>query len=141
VDSGDGVAILTDMFGGTPSNLAISCMSRPESGSARRYQSSNAGRTGQDAPGTFPAQGCRYGRGGLWQIRHHRQRVLVANTVTASDSAFSKSCFRGIGSTRLLDTRLNAVALAELLGHRAELIAPPSCCEPRVLSSPSMPFT
>ena len=29
VDSGDGVVILTDMFGGTPSNLAISCMSRP----------------------------------------------------------------------------------------------------------------
>ena len=25
VDTGDGVAILTDMFGGTPSNLAISC--------------------------------------------------------------------------------------------------------------------
>ncbi len=24
VDSGDGVAVLTDMFGGTPSNLAIS---------------------------------------------------------------------------------------------------------------------
>ena len=30
VDSGDGVAILTDMFGNTPSNLAISCMSRPK---------------------------------------------------------------------------------------------------------------
>ena len=30
VDTGDGVAILTDMFGGTPSNLAISCMSRPK---------------------------------------------------------------------------------------------------------------
>ena len=29
VDSGDGVVILTDMFGGSPSNLAISCMSRP----------------------------------------------------------------------------------------------------------------
>jgi mannose PTS system EIIA component len=29
VDSGDGVAILTDMFGGTPSNLAISCMNLP----------------------------------------------------------------------------------------------------------------
>jgi mannose PTS system EIIA component len=28
VDSGDGVAILTDMFGGTPSNLAISAMER-----------------------------------------------------------------------------------------------------------------
>ena len=26
VDSGDGVAILTDMFGGTPSNMAISVM-------------------------------------------------------------------------------------------------------------------
>jgi PTS system mannose-specific IIA component len=30
VDSGDGVAILTDMFGGTPSNLSISCMSQPK---------------------------------------------------------------------------------------------------------------
>ena len=29
VDSGEGVAILTDMFGGTPSNLAISCMGQP----------------------------------------------------------------------------------------------------------------
>ena len=29
VDTGQGVAILTDMFGGTPSNLAISCMGRP----------------------------------------------------------------------------------------------------------------
>jgi mannose PTS system EIIA component len=29
VDSGEGVVILTDMFGGTPSNLAISVMSRP----------------------------------------------------------------------------------------------------------------
>ncbi len=28
VDTGDGVVILTDMFGGTPSNLAISMMSR-----------------------------------------------------------------------------------------------------------------
>ena len=29
-DQGHGVIILTDMFGGTPSNLAISCMSRPK---------------------------------------------------------------------------------------------------------------
>lgn len=29
VDTGDGVVILTDMFGGTPSNLAISVMTRP----------------------------------------------------------------------------------------------------------------
>ncbi len=30
VDSGQGVAILTDMFGGTPSNLAISVVSQPK---------------------------------------------------------------------------------------------------------------
>jgi len=29
VNSGQGVVVLTDMFGGTPSNLAISCMGRP----------------------------------------------------------------------------------------------------------------
>ena len=29
VDTGDGVVLLTDMFGGTPSNLAISQMVRP----------------------------------------------------------------------------------------------------------------
>ncbi len=30
VDTGDGVVLLTDMFGGTPSNLAISQMDRPD---------------------------------------------------------------------------------------------------------------
>jgi mannose PTS system EIIA component len=30
VDAGSGVVLLTDMFGGTPSNLAISVMSRPK---------------------------------------------------------------------------------------------------------------
>ena len=29
VDSGDGVVVLTDMFGGSPSNLAISAMEQP----------------------------------------------------------------------------------------------------------------
>src|SRR6266536_3309380 len=29
VDKGDGVVILTDMFGGTPSNLSISVMNQP----------------------------------------------------------------------------------------------------------------
>ncbi len=29
VDKGDGVVVLTDMFGGTPSNLAISMMTKP----------------------------------------------------------------------------------------------------------------
>jgi PTS system mannose-specific IIA component len=30
VNSGDGVVVLTDMFGGTPSNLAISAMEQPK---------------------------------------------------------------------------------------------------------------
>jgi PTS system mannose-specific IIA component len=30
VDSGEGAVLLTDMFGGTPSNLAISVMERPK---------------------------------------------------------------------------------------------------------------
>ena len=30
VSQGNGVLLLTDMFGGTPSNLAISCMSQPK---------------------------------------------------------------------------------------------------------------
>lgn len=30
VDTGDGVVLLTDMFGGTPSNLAISAMNGPK---------------------------------------------------------------------------------------------------------------
>ncbi len=30
VDTGDGVVLLTDMFGGTPSNLAMSVMDRPK---------------------------------------------------------------------------------------------------------------
>ena len=30
VDTGDGTVILTDMFGGTPSNLSISVMNRPK---------------------------------------------------------------------------------------------------------------
>lgn len=30
VDDGDGVILITDMFGGTPSNLAMSAMTRPD---------------------------------------------------------------------------------------------------------------
>ena len=54
VDTGEGVAILTDMFGGTPSNLAISVMSRPEGGSARRHQSADADQA-RESPRTVSA--------------------------------------------------------------------------------------
>ena len=55
VDSGDGVAILTDMFGGTPSNLAISVMSRPEGRGPGRHQSADAGQARQ-GPRRMPAR-------------------------------------------------------------------------------------
>ena len=47
VDSGDGVAILTDMFGGTPSNLAISVMSSAQGRSPCRHQPPDAGQACQ----------------------------------------------------------------------------------------------
>ena len=72
VDSGNGVAILTDMFGGTPSNLAISCMSRPK---VEVLAGINLPLlvTLAKVRGTFPAGGYRHGSGGRSQIRHHRQ--------------------------------------------------------------------
>ena len=42
VDAGDGVMLLTDMFGGTPSNLAISVMDRRQGRSHRRRQPADA---------------------------------------------------------------------------------------------------
>jgi len=45
VDSGAGVVVLTDMFGGTPSNLAISIMNGPNVEVIRRGQSANADQT------------------------------------------------------------------------------------------------
>ena len=47
VDTGDGVVLLTDMFGGTPSNLAISLMNRPGRRGHRRRQPPHAGQAGQ----------------------------------------------------------------------------------------------
>ena len=82
VDSGDGVAILTDMFGGTPSNLAISCMSRPKVDVLAGMNLPMLVKLAKERQ-TFPAGGCRHGRGGWSQIRHHRQCVLVAKSVTA----------------------------------------------------------
>ena len=49
VDTGDGVAILTDMFGGTPSNLAISVHEPAQGRGARRHQPADAGQARQGA--------------------------------------------------------------------------------------------
>ena len=72
VDSGNGVAILTDMFGGTPSNLAISCMSRPKVEVLAGINLPMLVKLAKVRE-TLPAGGYRHGSGGRSQIRHHRQ--------------------------------------------------------------------
>jgi mannose/fructose-specific phosphotransferase system component IIA len=47
VDMGGGVVIVTDMFGGSPSNLSLSCLQLRQSPSALRRQSAVAGQTCQ----------------------------------------------------------------------------------------------
>ena len=53
VDSGAGVIILTDLFGGTPSNLAISLMEAGQGRSDRRDQPADADPAGQGAQGAW----------------------------------------------------------------------------------------
>ena len=88
VDTGDGVVILTDMFGGTPSNLAISVMGRPRSrcwpaSTCRCWSSSPASAT------RCPLErGGRSGPGRRPQIHHRRQpracrKMSGAETSTA----------------------------------------------------------
>ena len=51
VDTGDGVVLLTDMFGGTPSNLAISAMHRPGVEVISGCEPADAGEAGQGSVG------------------------------------------------------------------------------------------
>ena len=73
VDTGEGVAILTDMFGGTPSNLAISCMGRPNVevlAGINMPMLVKLAKVREECP---LAGGGRRGAGRRPQIRHHRQ--------------------------------------------------------------------
>ena len=75
-DTGDGVVLLTDMFGGTPSNLAISMMDHPGRRGDRRRQPADAGQAGEG-----PLEPAARGRGELRpgggpQI--HRRRLARA---------------------------------------------------------------
>ena len=74
VDSGDGVASLTDMFGGTPSSLATFCMSRPNVDVLAVNRSFHADQVSEGASGPFPAGSYRPGPEGRSQIRHHREQ-------------------------------------------------------------------
>ena len=73
VDTGQGVAILTDMFGGTPSNLAISCMGRPNVEVLAGINMPMLVKLAKDSRGMPARRGGRGGAGGRAQIRHHRQ--------------------------------------------------------------------
>src|SRR5262249_61709587 len=78
VDSGEGVAILTDMFGGTPSNLAISVMSQPKVQGLAGVNFPLLVRPAQGAPGGSPApagrqrRGCRRTQTPWTRARAHR---------------------------------------------------------------------
>ena len=50
VDTGEGAVLLTDMFGGTPSNLAISGMDRAKIRGDRRCQLADVDKARQSAP-------------------------------------------------------------------------------------------
>ena len=73
VDSGDGVAILTDMFGGTPSNLAISVMSRPKVEVLAGINLPDAGQARQGSRRMSARRGGRRRPGRWTKIRDHRQ--------------------------------------------------------------------
>ena len=73
VDTGDGVVVLTDMFGGTPSNLAISAMERDECRGDRRRQSADAGEARQREGRMRARRGRHAGAGGRAQIYQRRK--------------------------------------------------------------------
>ena len=76
VDTGDGVVLLTDMFGGTPSNLAISMMTPRRRGGDLRRESADAGQAGQGPlePKPLRVRGLRADR----RPQIHRRRVQRA---------------------------------------------------------------
>ena len=80
-DSGAGVVILTDMFGGTPSNLAISVM---EAGAGRGYcghEPADAHQAFQRALRRQYEHGAERGTGGRTQI-HQRGQPVVEQQMT-----------------------------------------------------------
>ena len=76
VDSGEGAIILTDLFGGTPSNLAISLMQSRQDRSDRRDQPADADPPGRGAQerGYSRRRYCRPRCGA--QLHHHRFRIF-----------------------------------------------------------------
>ena len=82
VDSGDGVVVLTDMFGGTPSNLAISNHGRRKCRSDRRRQPADAGQAcGNPRPGE-PARLRHRGRRGRPEVHPRRKQRARRRGVT-----------------------------------------------------------
>ena len=86
VDTGDGVAILTDMFGGTPSNLAISCMGRPNVEVLAGINMPMLVKLAKIRERMPARRSGRGGAGGRAQIRHHRQPRARREMSGAEDS-------------------------------------------------------
>ena len=94
VDSGDGVAILTDMFGGTPSNLAISCMSRPKVEVLAGINLPMLVKLAKVREERSAARCHRHGAGSRPQIRHHRQPG-ARRQMSDDDAPPAKQCRDG----------------------------------------------
>ena len=99
VDSGDGVAILTDMFGGTPSNLAISCISRPNVEVLAGINLPMLVKLAKVREEHALPAAITHGSGGRSQIRHYRQpgtrRQKRIERVCSGRSAAGKAAYAG----------------------------------------------
>ena len=82
VDRGDGVVILTDMFGGTPSNLAISVINQVQDRSHRRRQSADADQARRSA-----RQACSLAEAALAAQEAGRRYIRVASVELAGGAA------------------------------------------------------
>jgi len=102
VDSGEGVAILTDMFGGTPSNLAISVMGRPKVEVLAGINLPMLVKARQGA-GRMSADRGGGGCAGLRpQIHHHRQPRSSPGNERAAGVADSSSANHPPGSAPII---------------------------------------
>ena len=127
-DHGDGVVILTDMFGGTPSNLSISVMNRPNVEVVAGHQPADAGEAREGA-GRVPARQVGRRRAGSRQEIHHRCEPRACREMSASMTAMHGAVTRvlKIVNEKGLHARASAKFVAagrEVQGRAAIKVAP-----------------
>ena len=84
VETGDGVAVLTDMFGGTPSNLAISVMNGPSIEVVAGINLPMLVKLARVRAELAPRRGRGTGAGGRPEIYQHREQGLIGTMIRRS---------------------------------------------------------